>query len=85
MRILLILGFRVVESNPLQVTLDRGGHLAFVPRHDELSDAALDALMRKVGVGPPELTALIARVRDRDTLPDAQERRESQPPGAGGF
>jgi hypothetical protein len=80
-RVLLILGFRVVGANPLQVTLDRGGRLAFVPRRDELSDTALDALMRNVGVGPPELTALIARVRDRDTLPDSHERLESQPPG----
>ncbi len=74
--ILLILGFRVIRSDPFQVTLDRDGHLAFVPRRDELGDATLDALMRTVGIGPPELGALVARLRDRDTLPDLQERRE---------
>jgi hypothetical protein len=81
-RVLLVLGFRVVRSDPLQVTLDRAGRLAFVPRQGDLSNATLDALMRHVGVGPPELGALLARLRDRDTLPDPQERRESSKPPA---
>jgi hypothetical protein len=78
--LLLVLGFHVIRSDPFQVTLDRAGRLAFVPRQGELSDATLDALMRKVGVAPPELGALLARLRDRDTLPDPQERRESTKP-----
>jgi hypothetical protein len=81
--ILLVLGFQIIASDPLQVTMDRGGRLAFVPKRDELSEATLDALMRSAGVGPPEIGALIARLRYRDTVPDPQERREStRPPAA---
>jgi hypothetical protein len=80
--VLLVLGFRVVRSDQFQVTMDRAGCLAFVPRQGELSDATQDALMRSVGVGPPELGALLARLQARDTLPDPQERRESTKPPA---
>jgi hypothetical protein len=69
-RMLLVLGFRVVESSGSDAALERDGRTVYLPRDEELSDALFAAVLGAARIDGTTAGQLLARLRCRDTLPD---------------
>jgi hypothetical protein len=72
-RVLLMVGFRIGATDGGVVAMQRAKCVLFVPATGDVSEPTLLVLTRAAGIDQAQLQALLARLRQRDTVPDGAE------------